>query len=177
MLYAKVCQGQCQRTSINLQETTQMAKKLRPRHVASNALPWQRSVWVWFSCLLAMKRPDESQAPVRNRPLFHANLDESFLFLLIVPILVPSTTLSQPWRLLRPFFRLSSRDKYAAQHGETRTFSTHRPMDSVNNGIVTTEAVENALSGTWPHFFAVGLGLDLTVAQTEQLKGMVMSHE
>lgn len=50
-------------------------------------------------------------------------------------------------------------------------------IDSVNNGIVTTEAVENALSGTWPHFFAVGLGLDLTVAQTKQLKGMVMSHE
>ncbi len=50
-------------------------------------------------------------------------------------------------------------------------------IDSVNNGIVTTEAVENALSGTWPHFFAVGLGLDLTVAQTEQQKGMVMSHE
>lgn len=149
-----------------------MAKKLRPRHVASNALPWQRSVWGWFSCLLAMKRPDESQAPEEYRPLFHANLDESFLFLLIVPILVPSTTLSQPWRLLRPFFRLSLRDKYAAQ-----TFSTHRPIDSVNNRIVTIEAVENALSGTWPHFFAVGLGLDLTVERTEQLKGMVMSHE
>ena len=28
------------------------------------------------------------------------------------------------------------------------------------------EAVENALSGTWPHFFAVGLGLDLILIQT-----------
>lgn len=32
--------------------------------------------------------------------------------------------------------------------------------------IVAAKAVENALSGTWPHFFAVGLGLSLILART-----------
>ena len=28
----------------------------------------------------------------------------------------------------------------------------------MNSAVLSSEAVENALSGTWPHFFAVGLG-------------------
>ena len=33
-----------------------------------------------------------------------------------------------------------------------------------------TQAVENALSGTWPHFFAVGLGLVLVFVFLKHLK-------
>ena len=105
-----------------------------PRPAASSVQLWQQLAWAWLSCHPAMTRPVVTR--------------------IVADILQSGASTSKCLG--------GGPSNSTNTHRETSLLLSLRPCldvsDSTNSALSSPEAVENALNGTWPHFFAVGLG-------------------